>query len=177
MLVIRTLTMRIYIYTIKCMKYRKVIFIDEENTRLSPFTAVLFRKKMIDTGLALQSASRGTVVLFPEPANQKVADLAIGFGVTLQHHRATMLSPEDFSEDTLMLALDSTSKKRAFDIQTGMGNIYTLKEYVGESGDLRLPLGEPKEKYETVCENIDRLLNALADKLIEEESIYDSNGE
>ncbi len=159
------------------MKYKKVIFIDEENTRLSPFAAMLFRKKMIDRGLSVMSDSRGTVVLFPEPANQKVADLAIGFGVTLLHHRATGLTPEDFTSDTLMLALDGISKKRAFDIQTGMANIFTLREYVGESGDLKLPIGEALEKYETVCETIDRLLELLADKLIEEDSIYDSNGE
>ena len=76
-----------------------------------------------------------------------------------------------------MLALDGTSKKRAFDIQTGMANIFTLREYVGENGDIRLPIGEPIEKYEAICKTLERLLELLVEKLIEEDSIYDSNGE
>jgi len=153
------------------MKFRRVIFIDEENTRLGPFAAALLRKKLAAKGSDIRSISRGTVVLFSEPANQKVAEAARHFGVNLDHHRAAGLTEQDFTGDTLLLALDNNSKRQAFETCSGVASIFTLKEYVGENGDIRLPIGEPVSKYETVCETIDRLLELLTEKLTEESDL------
>lgn len=148
---------------------KKVVFIDEENTGLGPFAATLFKKKSIEGHVNVSSDSRGTVVLFPEPVNRKLAQIAIGYGISLDHHAAVQLNNEDFEGDVLLLALDNSSKKRVFEINNGFSNIFTLKEFLGEAGDIKLPIGEPIEKYEIVCEMIDRLTSNLIEKLKDEE--------
>lgn len=148
---------------------KKVIFIDEDNTGLAPFAAALFRKKAIDLSSSIVADSRGTVVLFPEPVNRKIAAIAIKYGVYLNDHQAVALSDPDFAPEVLMLALDSASQKRAFAAHSGFSNIFILKEYVGETGDVRVPLGESEDKYEAVCETIARLMDYLIEKLKDEE--------
>ena len=145
----------------------KVIFIDEENTRLSPFAGELFRKKLKEKGMDIETGSKGTVVLFPEPANQKVLELALEYGIVLSGHQAQALEDGDFEGNVLILAMDNSSKRRAYESHPEMINIFTLKEYVGENGDIRLPLGESIENYGAVCETIDKLLDLLIQKLKE----------
>ena len=150
---------------------KRVIFVDEDNTGLSPLAAALLRKKAISAGNSIRSASRGMVVLFPEPVNRKVADAALVYGIALNDHQAEKLTDADFSDDVLILAMDSVSKKRVFELHNGFSSIFTLKEYVGETGDLKLPIGEGSDKYEAVCETMDRLIDHLMEKLKSEEII------
>lgn len=147
----------------------KVIFVDEDNTGLGPFSAALFEKKAKEHSGSIGADSRGTVVLFPEPMNSMIADIALRYGVDIREYQARALSEEDFKPDVLMLALDSASQKRAFAAHSGFSNIFILKEYVGETGDVRTPLGESEEKYEAVCETVDRLMEHLIQKLKDEE--------
>lgn len=148
---------------------KRVIFVDEDNTGLGPFSAALFAKKYGAETESISADSRGTVVLFPEPANSRIAEIALNYGVDIRDHQAAALSEDDFGPDVLMLALDSTSQKRAFAAHSGFSNIFILKEYVGETGDVRTPLGESEEKYEAACETIDRLMVQLIQKLKDEE--------
>lgn len=144
---------------------KKVIFVDEDNTGLGAFAAALLRKKAREKGSSLLAGSRGTVVLFPEPVNRKVAQAALAYGINMESHMARPLEDKDFSPDVLMLAMDSMSQKRAFAAHSGFSNIFILKEYVGETGDVRLPLGENEDKYEAVCETVDRLTDLLFEKI------------
>lgn len=147
---------------------KKVIFIDEANTGLSAFAAALFRKKLLEAGSGIRTDSKGTVVLFPEPANKKLSDIAPQFGVSLYNHRASQLCSEDFGEDVLILALDNASKRLAFTFKEGFADIFTIREYLGESGDIKLPIGSGADSYEAVCNIINNLLEYLMEKFKEE---------
>lgn len=147
----------------------KVIFVDEDNTGLSPLAAALFDARSGGKASGISAQSRGTVVLFPEPVNSMIADIALKYGVNIQDHQARALSEADYGPDVLILALDSTSQKRAFAAHSGFSNIFILKEYIGETGDVKAPLGEGREKYETVCETVERLMEQLIQKFKDEE--------
>ena len=54
------------------------------------------------------------------------------------------------------------------DQYTNAVNVYTLKEYLGSSGDLKLPLGGTVDEYATIIEIISGLLDLLAAKIQEE---------
>ena len=149
-------------------RYGKLIFLDEENTGLGVLAAGLFRRMLKESALEMKVYSRGLVVLFPEPANQKIAQIGEKQGISLEGHRAMALSAEDLKEGVLVLAMDNASKARAFKAFPGFLDIHTLKEYVGENGDIRLPIGESLEIYEGVCLAVGRLLERLAEKLKEE---------
>lgn len=155
----------------------KVIFVDEDNTGLGPFAAALLRKSARERGSKVAAASRGTVVLFPEPANRWITEIAAKYGVDLSTHQAKALTEDDLSKEVLMLALDSASQKRAFAELSGFSKIFILKEYVGETGDIRVPLGEGEDKYEAACETVARLVEQLIEKLVDEEIMEPSEKE
>ena len=129
-------------------KYNKVIFLGEDNTRLSPITEVLFRQKLKEAEKDdLLVCSRGIVVLFPEPVNQKLVRISQAYGLDLSEYHAIELKESDLSAS----------------------NIYTLKEFLGSSGDLKLPLGGSVDEYATIVEIISGLLDLLIEKLYNED--------
>lgn len=150
-------------------RFNKVIFLDEDNTRLSPITEVLFRQKMEEQGkTGIFVCSRGNVVLFPEPVNQKIAKIAAGYGFDLSGYSAKELTDTDLTSKTLTLTMDAAGKAAVYEKFSGAANIYTLKEYLGSAGDLKLPLGGSIDEYATIIEIISGLLDVLLDKLFEE---------
>jgi protein-tyrosine-phosphatase len=151
-------------------KYNKVIFLGEDNTRLSPITEVLFQQKLKEAEKDdLIVCSRGIVVLFPEPVNQKITRISKAYGLDLSDYHAIELKASDLSADTLTLAMDISSKDMAYEKFPTASNIYTLKEFLGSSGDLKLPLGGTVDEYATIVEIISGLLDLLIEKLYNED--------
>ncbi|MCF0143201.1 MAG: hypothetical protein HUJ75_07480 [Parasporobacterium sp.] len=145
---------------------KQIIIIDEDNTSLSPVGAALLSVKLKEAGITdTEVTSAGTVVLFPEPVNPKTAQVAERYGLDLSGHSARALSDDDLKDDVLVLALDLTAKNKVFTRFTGTPNVYTLKEYIGDSGNITPPLGGSVEDYEAVCENMSRCLDAAVKKL------------
>ncbi|MCF0228376.1 MAG: hypothetical protein HUJ76_01620 [Parasporobacterium sp.] len=148
-------------------RFSNIIFLDEEGTGLSPYAEMMFRWKLRNRGLSgFNVMSRGNVVLFPEPANQKLAELARMKGFSLDNYSAKAFEGE-FSECTLILTMDGVSKQKVYDRFPHAANVYMLREYVGESGDIRLPWGGSIEEYDAVCATVDRVTDRLLDKLTE----------
>ncbi len=151
-------------------KYKKLIFLDEDNTRLSPITEVLFKQKLNAAGIDdLEVCSRGNVVLFPEPVNQKIARISGAYGLDLSDYAAVMLEEKDLTPDTLTLSMDAAGKEMVYEKFPNAVNIYTLKEFLGSSGDLKLPIGGTIDEYATIIEILSGLLDLLIEKLYEEE--------
>lgn len=151
-------------------KFGKIIFLDEENTRLGPITGALFKKKARAAGLdKYDIASRGTVVLFPEPVNQKIVEIGKTYDIDLTSYSAIAIAEKDFGKECLVLSLDSASKKKVYDRFPSAVNVYTLKEYLGSSGDIKPPLGGTIEDYQMVLNIVGGLLDSLIKKLQEED--------
>lgn len=147
----------------------KIIFIDEDNTRLGPITEVIFRRKMEEAGReGIFVCSRGNVVLFPEPVNQKIVKLAESYGFDLSGYSAKELADNDLTSRTLTLAMDAAGKAAVYERFPSAANVYTLKEYLGSEGDLKLPLGGTMDEYATIIEIISGLLDMLLVRLSEE---------
>lgn len=150
--------------------FSKIVFIDEENTRLGPLTAALFKKKARAAGLdKYDILSRGTVVLFPEPVNQKIIEIAKNYDIDLTPYSAIAVAEKDFGNENLVLSLDNASKKKVYDKFPSAVNVYTLKEYLGSSGDIKPPLGGTIEEFQTVMNIVDGLLDSLIKKIQGEE--------
>ena len=152
-------------------KYQRVIFLDEENTRLGPLTGALFKKKLRLAGReGLHVSSRGTVVLFPEPVNQKIGEIArTEYHIDLSAYTARGIVETDFSPKTLVLAMDNATKVKTYERYSAAANVFTLKEFLGSSGDLKLPLGGTVEEYKTVMDIVSGLLDSLIRKLYADE--------
>ena len=149
--------------------WNKIVFLDEDNTKLSPITEQMFRKKLaVHEEDVPTVCSRGNVVLFPEPVNQKIVEVAKTQGIDLSDYSAVQLSEEDLSAGTLVLAMDASSKAMVYDHYANAANIYTLKEYLGSAGDLKLPLGGTVEEYATIIGIISGLLDVLLERIYAE---------
>lgn len=148
-------------------KFKKIIFLDEENTLLSPYAEAMARMRLTELRInEILVSSRGNVVLFPEPVNQKVSAIAQEKGLSLTYHKAVAIRSEDFSENTLVLSMDEENKARVYHNYTKALNVFTIKEYLGKSGSLKLPIGGTIEEYEAVLKELEELLESLIEKEI-----------
>lgn len=159
-------------------KYKKIIFLDEEGTGLSPYADILLKQKLMERNLeGIEVASRGSVVLFPEPANQKIAELVRRKGFSLDDYQAVGLEGNEFSDSTLILTFQATGKQKVYDDYPNAVNVYTFREYVGESGDISLPLGGNLEEYMAVCAVVDRVIDRLLEIIDDYENRQKDGGE
>ena len=149
-------------------EYQTIIFLDEDGARLSPYAAEAAKYKLKEAGLGrINVFARGAVVLFPEPANPLIVELAAKKGLKLAGYRAKALSEDEFSDETLILSLDNASRQSAYHHFSGAKNIYVLREYVGETGDIKLVWGGTEEDYEATAATMNRVLDDLVKMLLE----------
>ncbi len=153
------------------MRYKQIVFLDEEGTGLSPYAHILLKQKLEEHGLGeIDVTSRGIVVLFPEPANQKIAELVRLKGLSLEDYQAEQVDGSIFSDTTLVLTFQASGKQKIYDNFPNAVNVYTFREYVGELGDISLPLGGSLEEYRSVCAVVDRVIDRLIEIIEEYES-------
>lgn len=142
--------------------YKKIIFVSVSDTCRAPWAEKLLQKENMD---GIEAESRGTVVLFSEPINPKAAAIAKTRQIELEKYFSVSLENNDFGEDILVLAMTERLKQDIYDEYTEARNVYTLKEFVGEEGDVLEPAGELTE-YGEHFELIERLVHKLAGKII-----------
>ncbi len=147
-------------------KYRRLIFVDENDTIRGPMAEAIMRKKYLLEPMEI--FSRGLVVLFPEPVNQKAEAVLISNGLTAKEHTARQLEQEDIDEATLILTMKEEYKGRIWSTYENAAHVYTLAEYLHLSGDLPELYGEPLTAYGKCYELLAALLERLALQLNEE---------
>jgi len=151
--------------------FTRIIFLDEDNTMLSPLASALFQKKMEVAGISdkYSVTSRGNVVLIPEPVNPKMLEVGHDFKVYMDHFVTKQLDEEEFAPTTLIIAMDKDCKDTMYSKYQSAQNVYTLKEFIGSEGDVKLPIGGTLEEYTVVGNMLDGFLDSLLKKLEEEE--------
>lgn len=145
------------------IKYKKVIFVSEDDTYRSPVAAALLKSKLL-RGVP-QIESRGLVVLFNEPPNQKGVYLLKEMGIDISKHRSRQIEEKDFKADTLVIMMSERGKKQIYDKFKNALNVYTFREFVGGSGDIEMPYGKDIEEYRENLMQIKSLVSIMADKL------------
>ena len=116
--------------------------------------------------------SRGLVVLFPEPANQKAEAIMKSAQMTLSDHVSRQFDEENLQDDTLILAIEEGQKNKILSEYGREWNVYTLNEFVGDDTAIPDPYGKPLTAYGECFEVLCRLVGRLAEKLdslVEEE--------
>jgi protein-tyrosine phosphatase len=114
----------------------------------------------------LPVTSRGLVVLFSEPINPKAAALLRGNHMEIERGTSLALEDWDLAEGTLVLTMTEGEKASMAQRYPGLANLYTLREYAGEQGDIVEPYGGTDEDYEMVYEHIDLMVKMVAQKII-----------
>lgn len=111
----------------------------------------------------LEVESRGIVVLFSEPINQRVIPILRNFGLAPLKESSEKLCKEDFRKGTLILAMTAREKRMILD-EFESDDVYTITEYVGQGGDIEEPGGD-LAGYGVCYEYIDFIVKVVAEKL------------
>ena len=147
-------------------KYDKLIFIDEDDTARAPMAAAIMRKK--DLLSPVKICSRGLVVLFPEPVNQKAEAILVSHGLTAGKHAAVQLTDDDLQGKTLLLTMEEAQREKIRTAYPEADSVYTIAEYVREEGELEPLYGKPLVSYGRCYEMLDTIADGLACRLNKE---------
>lgn len=148
-------------------KYDRLIFVSNSDTCRGPMAEAILKSKFLLSELEVES--RGLVVLFPEPVNQKAEAILASHGLTMKDHTAKMLEQEDFDERTLILVMEDALKQRIFQEHENVQNTWRLSEYIKEETDVTEPVGGSLADYGACYELLDCMISSLVVVLNEEE--------
>lgn len=148
-------------------KYDRLIFVSNSDTCRGPMAEAILKSKFLLSELEVES--RGLVVLFPEPVNQKAEAILASHGLTMKDHTAKMLEQEDFDERTLILVMEDALKQRIFQEHENVQNTWQLSEYIKEETDVTEPVGGSIADYGACYELLDCMISSLVVVLNEEE--------
>lgn len=148
-------------------KYDRLIFVSNSDTCRGPMAEAILKNKFLLSELEVES--RGLVVLFPEPVNQKAEAILASHGLTMKDHTAKMLEQEDFDERTLILVMEDALKQRIFQEHENVQNTWQLSEYIKEETDVTEPVGGSLADYGACYELLDCMISSLVVVLNEEE--------
>lgn len=151
---------------VKLQDMRKVVFVSNSDNCRGPMAAELLRNQDLKQEYIIES--RGLVVLFPEPANQKAEAIMKSQQMTLAAHMATQLTEEDLDAETLVLVFEESQKWKIVADYDYVKHVYTLSEYVGDDRQIGSAHGQPLVVYGENFELLRELIKKLADKLNEE---------
>jgi protein-tyrosine-phosphatase len=154
-------------------RYNKILFVCEDNTAGSVMAEMICKSMVTDEDVTI--ASRGMVVLFPEPINPKVQIVLTNHGLTVEEDRvARMLSEEDVTEDTLILTMSISQKDRILREFDGTISVYPMLSFIDEEADMQDPYGGTLVDYEDCFVNMSRVVKKIVIKLKKIYSLQDT---
>lgn len=153
--------------------YEKVIFVCTGNTCRSPMAEALLKNLTQDQELEI--ISRGLIVLFSEPVNPKVEEVLKNHAIPTKEHSTKQFKAQEVTEKTLILTMSFRQKLKIMQDYGIEKNIYSIKEYVGEFGDVGDPYGGTLLDYEACYEELAPLVKKTMYQLKKEQEL-ENNG-
>ncbi len=152
-------------------QYRKIIFVCESGTSRAPMAEAIMKEYTIKYPVKIES--RGLVVLFPEPLNQKAEAVLISNGINMTDKMSSQLEEEDLSPENLLLTFEGGQKDKILQEYEGAthANVEVLTELVGDELEILNPYGGTLQSYglcyETLNKTIQKLVNLMNEALDE----------
>ena len=144
------------------IRYKKLIFVDTNDNCRAPMAEMILKRKFLTNPLTIES--RGMVVLFPEPLNQKAEAVMISNGIALENYMSSQLEPSDFGEHTLVLTFDQAAKEKVLEME-GAQNVEVLTELTGDELEILDPYGAELVTYGICYETLSNTIHKLAEIL------------
>lgn len=151
----------------------KVVFVCKSDTCRAPMAAALLQECSLKRNIDVQS--RGLVVLFPEPLNQKVAAVMISNGINREGYLSQQLVAEDVDDHTLVLVMEASYIPKVLAIigEDKLDQVHVLTTLVGEELEIMDPYGAPLPSYGLCFESLSKTIKKLAVWLNEQEAAGD----
>lgn len=148
-------------------QYRKIIFVCENGTTRAPMAEAIMKEHTLRYPLEIES--RGLIVLFPEPLNQKAEAVLISNGINMDEKMSCQLEENDLSEGNLILTMEAAQKEKLLEeFQTAVqADVEVLTELVGDELEILNPYGGSLQSYGLCYETLNKTIQKLV-KLINE---------
>ena len=117
----------------------------------------------------MEIGSRGLVVLFPQPVNQKVEAVLARNGLSAKDHTTTPLTAEDINDDTLLLVMEDSQREKIREDFPDAPHLQTIAGFLRLAGDIPALYGEPLTEYGKCYEALEFLIEGVLARLKEEE--------
>ena len=145
--------------------YDRIIFVCEGNHSKGPMAETIY--KSLTENESIPAISRGLVVLFSEPVNEKAVSVLENHGLTCAVEFSKELTKEDITDNALILTMTDNQKKQAIDKYEIENDIFSIKEFNGEEGEVKDPYGGTLVDYEECYNELLRLIKKTIYKLDE----------
>lgn len=145
--------------------YDRIIFVCEGNHSKGPMAETIY--KSLTENESIPAISRGLVVLFSEPVNEKAVSVLENHGLTCAVEFSKELTKEDITENALILTMTDKQKKQAIDKYDIENDTFSIKEFNGEEGEVKDPYGGTLVDYEECYNELLRLIKKTIYKLDE----------
>ena len=154
-------------------RYKKVVFVSTGGTCRSILAKAVFNKFNDIQGI--EAVSRGQVVLFEEPVNQKVEAVAKAKGYSLEGEKSEQLTMDDFGDDNLVLVMTDILKKKLYEDFEDAINVYSvrdyadviLREFAGEAVGLDSVYGGELPEYGELIDKTEKLIKLVIERIKE----------
>ena len=147
--------------------YKKLIFVDADDTSRAPMAKVIMKTKPLFRPVEIDS--RGLVVLFSRPINQKAEAVLISNGYSAKGHASTAFSSEDLQEGNLILTMEEAQRDKIREEYPDAEDIYTISEFLQMEKEVEPVFGEPLTSYGKCYEMLENIISGIVEKLNEEE--------
>lgn len=146
---------------------KKLLFVCSGNTCRSPLAEAFARRALSAAGDSCWVVeSAGIFACDGDPASKHALAVAGEHGLDLSGHRSRRLTPEVLAGADLALVMTSRLKALLSEKMPGYpGKIFTIKEFLGEKGDVYDPFGGSLAEYRAVARELCSLAAGIAQKL------------
>lgn len=151
------------------LPYRSILFICDANTCRSPMSESMLKKMVADFKGKTDEFKIASAGVSPHARNGSDMTFDARWllkeeGIYVEDFRSRDLKRhrELLEEADLVLTMSAEQKKRVCQLAGADGKeIYTLKEFIGETGDIADPFGRGEEVYAQCRDEIKRSLRKL----------------
>lgn len=147
--------------------YKKIIFVCRSNSFSGIMAEAIMEhlQENIPEEDRMEVISRGLIVLFPEPINPKAFQIAENNGLHLKRDTSLPLEKSDITPDSLIITMNSADKKMLEDRYPGILNLYRLRDFSGEGGEVSEPYGGDVHEYQLLFEHLDLMIKLMIEKI------------
>ena len=146
-------------------KINRVIFASGSGTSRAPMATAIFHGFPHSRPIICES--RGLIVQFPEPLNQKAEAVLISNGIELKDYSSKQLQESDFSDNTLVITMEESQRQKILSEYANATeeNTRLLNELVGDELEIMNPYGGTVQNYglcyEILKVSIEKLIKLL----------------
>ncbi len=145
-------------------KYKRVIFVAGNGITRAPMAAEIYKTLEQEETEVL---SRGLLVAFPEPLNQKTEAVMISNGITVTDYQAKELLDSEITEDTIIFVMEDSQRQKVLDRyeHATEENTFVLTSFVDEELEIIDPYGGTLQTYGICFEMLKSTLTKVVEKL------------